>query len=89
MTVWNATELPQKDRFPFWKEVLCQEYVALNSTTEGDAPFFGHVRANLLNSVNITTISSSRQKFIAADRKSAGCPSKCTSSIYRWKATAG
>ncbi|WP_425628008.1 hypothetical protein [Agrobacterium tumefaciens] len=23
MTVWNATELPQKDRFPFWKEVLC------------------------------------------------------------------
>ncbi|NTE88363.1 helix-turn-helix domain-containing protein [Agrobacterium rubi] len=63
MTVWNATELPQKDRFPFWKEVLCQEYVALNSTTEGDAPFFGHVRANLLNSVNITTISSSRQKI--------------------------
>ncbi|WIC88071.1 helix-turn-helix domain-containing protein [Agrobacterium tumefaciens] len=63
MTVWNATELPQKDRFPFWKEVLCQEYVALNSTTEGHAPFFGHVRAKLLNSINVTTISSSRQKI--------------------------
>jgi AraC family transcriptional regulator, positive regulator of tynA and feaB len=63
MTVWNATELPQRDRFPFWKEVLCQEYVALNSTAEGNSPFFGNVQANLLNDVNVTTISSSRQKI--------------------------
>ncbi|MGV1768142.1 helix-turn-helix domain-containing protein [Rhizobium rhizogenes] len=63
MTVWNAGELPQRDRFPYWKEVLCEAYVALNTVLEGDLTFSGRVRANMLDSVNVTTISSTRQKI--------------------------
>lgn len=62
MAIWNAAELPVKDRFPYWKEVLCEAYIALNPTIDADQHFGGSVRANLLGSVNVTTISSTRQK---------------------------
>ncbi|MGR6467679.1 AraC-like ligand-binding domain-containing protein [Rhizobium sp. PAMB 3182] len=63
MASWNASELPERDRFPYWKEVLCEAYIALNPTLEGERPFRGEVRAHLLDSINVTTISSSRQKI--------------------------
>lgn len=62
MASWNASELPERDRFPYWKEVLCEAYIALNPAREGELPFHGEVRAHLLDSINVTTISSSRQK---------------------------
>lgn len=63
MAVWNANEMPERDRFPYWREVLCEAYIALNPILEGEQRFKGEVRANLLDCINVTTISSSRQKI--------------------------
>lgn len=62
MAIWNASELSAKDRFAYWKDVLCEAYIALNPVIETDHHFGGSVRANPLGSVNVTTISSTRQK---------------------------
>lgn len=63
MASWSASELPERDRFPYWREVLCETYVALNPTLESERPFQGEVRAHLLDAINVTTIASGRQKI--------------------------
>jgi len=62
MAFWSANDLPVKDRFPFWKEVLCEAYIALNPVPDAEQGFGGEVKANLIGSTNVTTISSTRQK---------------------------
>ena len=63
MTIWDASEMQERDRFPFWREVLCETYVALNPTIEPDSAFTGRVQANLIDGINVTTIASSWQKI--------------------------
>lgn len=62
MAFWNASEMRERDRFPYWREVLCEAYTALSPTIEGDGSFTGRVNASLIDGINVTTISSCRQK---------------------------
>ncbi|WP_172331896.1 helix-turn-helix domain-containing protein [Mangrovicoccus sp. HB161399] len=63
MPSWNADRLPQKDRFPYWREVLCQNYTSLQPISEQNNGFRGMVRSAPLSELNVTTIASGRQKI--------------------------
>lgn len=63
METWTTNDLPERDQFSYWREVLCEAYIALNpvrpSSTGG---FAGQVTAHPLSAINVTTIASTRQK---------------------------
>lgn len=61
MQTWTTDALPAKEKFSYWREVLCQAYVALDPRPMGEQGFSGRVAAHLLSTINVTTIASSRQ----------------------------
>lgn len=63
MPNWNSEHLPQHDRFPYWREVLCQTYTSLQPISETSEPFRGEVSSARLNDLNVTSIASGRQKI--------------------------
>ena len=64
METWTTANLSEKDQFSYWREVLCEAYVALNPTRPATAGgFVGHVKARPISGVNVTTIASERQKI--------------------------
>lgn len=64
METWTTNDLPEQDQFSYWREVLCEAYIALNPVRPASAgTFAGHVTAHPLSAINVTTISSSRQKI--------------------------
>ena len=64
METWTTTNLSERDQFSYWREVLCEAYIALNPTRPASTGgFVGTVRARPISSVNVTTISSQRQKI--------------------------
>lgn len=64
METWTTNDLPERDQFSYWREVLCEAYIALNPVRPASAgTFAGHVTAHPLSSINVTTISSGRQKI--------------------------
>jgi len=63
MDIWTTTALPERDQFSYWREVLCEAYVALNPTRTSNGVFTGTVKAHPLSSINVTTISSVQQKI--------------------------
>ncbi|MBR0752439.1 helix-turn-helix domain-containing protein [Bradyrhizobium jicamae] len=77
METWTTSDLPEQDQFSYWREVLCQAYIALNpvrpSSTGG---FAGHVTAHPLSSINVTTISSHRQKVYRGRSEISRMPSE-------------
>ncbi|MDP9900757.1 helix-turn-helix domain-containing protein [Variovorax ginsengisoli] len=63
MQTWTTDHLAEKDKFSYWRDVLCQAYVALDPRTADDHNFGGRVSAHLLSTINVTTIASSRQEI--------------------------
>jgi AraC-like DNA-binding protein len=76
METWTTTDLPAKERFSFWREVLCQAYVALDPVAEEPANFVGRVTAHPLSSINVTTIASTRQKIIRGQSEISKMPAE-------------
>jgi len=80
MDCWSTADLPRRDQFSFWKEVLCQNYVALD-TVPADTParqrsFFGEVSAHTLSTINVTTIQSTKQLVLRGRREISRMPSE-------------
>ena len=63
MNVWTTNDLPESEQFSYWREVICQAYIALDTVRLSNGGFSGKVTAHPLSTVNVTTISSSRQKI--------------------------
>lgn len=63
MNVWTTHDLPTLEQFSYWREVICQAYIALDTVRGSGGGFGGHVTAHPLAGVNVTTISSSRQRI--------------------------
>ena len=64
METWTTTNLPERDQFSYWREVLCEAYVALKPVrTVTAGGFIGHVKAQPISGINVTTIASERQKI--------------------------
>lgn len=76
MAYWNSAELPEQDRYGYWQDVLCQNYVALDTVDVDRANFGGQVVAHPLSTINVTTISSVRQRIIRGSREIARMPSE-------------
>lgn len=63
MHTWTTENLSGRDKFGFWRDVLCQTYVALDPRVADERQFVGRVSAHPLSTINVTTISSSRQEI--------------------------
>lgn len=64
MEIWTTNDLPEKDQFSYWREVLCEAHIALNPMRPAsNGGFAGQVTAHPLSTINVTTISSARQKI--------------------------
>jgi AraC-like DNA-binding protein len=64
MQTWDTADLPERDQFSYWREVLCEAYIALNPTRPSSTGgFAGKVMASPISSINVTTIASARQKI--------------------------
>lgn len=63
MGYWNTEQLAAKDQFPFWREVLCQAYTALDPIAAHSNTFKGNVTAHLVSDLNVTVIRSERQQI--------------------------
>ena len=80
MDSWATSNLPSHDQFSFWREVLCQNYVALDpvrpSSVPSAASFFGRVSAHSLSTINVTTIRSIRQTIVRGRSEIARMPAE-------------
>ena len=64
MQSWTTENLAERDQFSYWREVLCEAYVLLNPIRSSSGGFQGHVSAQLVSTVNVTTIESQKQNII-------------------------
>lgn len=63
MENWDIDALPNRDQFSYWREVLCQAYVALDPIAANRDSFKGKVTAHRVGELNVTTIRSVRQQI--------------------------
>ena len=64
MQTWTTENLAERDQFSYWREVLCEAYVLLNPIRSSSGGFRGNVCAQLVSTVNVTTIESQKQNVI-------------------------
>ena len=63
MKEWKTTDLPEQDRFSYWREVLCEAYIALDPISPDMKSFRGGVVAQPLSTINVTRIESTCQEI--------------------------
>jgi AraC family transcriptional regulator, positive regulator of tynA and feaB len=56
MPFWTTAELPADQQFGFWREVLCEAYVALNPVRPRRGGFSGSVSATMVADINVTRL---------------------------------
>jgi AraC family transcriptional activator of tynA and feaB len=77
MEMWTTNDLPERDQFSYWREVLCEAYIALDPVRPSSTGVFaGQVTAHPLSSINVTTISSGRQKVYRGRREISRMPTE-------------
>lgn len=76
MQTWTTADLPSQDRFSYWREVLCQTYVALDPICDVREDFTGSVSACSLAAINVTTIASGRQRIVRGRPEISRMPSE-------------
>jgi AraC family transcriptional activator of tynA and feaB len=75
METWTTTNLSERDQFSYWREVLCEAYIALNPTRPASSGgFVGNVKAKPISSINVTSIASERQKIYRGRREISRMP---------------
>ncbi|MBV9459349.1 MAG: helix-turn-helix domain-containing protein [Bradyrhizobium sp.] len=70
MQVWNTEELPDREQFAYWREVLCEAFVTLRPERPrepGSRRFPSRVTARPLSTINVTTVQSKAHHVIRGD----------------------
>jgi AraC-like DNA-binding protein len=70
MKIWNTEELPDHEQFAYWREVLCEAFVALRPERPREqhaGRFPSRVTAHPLSTVNVTTVQSKAHHVIRGD----------------------
>jgi AraC-like DNA-binding protein len=70
MQVWNTEELPEREQFAYWREVLCEAFVTLRPERpreEHAGGFASRVTAEALSTINVTTVQSKAHHVIRGD----------------------
>jgi hypothetical protein len=61
MKIWNTEELPDREQFAYWREVLCEAFVTLRPERpreQSSDRFPSPVTAHPLSTINVTTVQS-------------------------------
>ena len=66
MPFWTTQDLSTDNQFSFWREVLCEAFIALNPSRKGRGAFFGSVEANMVSDVNVTRLLTEEHRVIRA-----------------------
>lgn len=75
MTVWTTGHLPEREQFAYWREVLCEAFVTLRPEREATAGgISSEVTGRTLSAVNVTTVSSQRQRVYRGPAEMAKAP---------------
>jgi AraC family transcriptional regulator, positive regulator of tynA and feaB len=70
MQIWNTEELPDRDQFAYWREVLCEAFVTLRPERpreQNASRFPSRVTAHSLSTINVTTVQSKAHHVIRGD----------------------
>ena len=70
MKIWNTEDLPDREQFAYWREVLCEAFVTLRPERPRDHNldrFPSRVTAHPLSSINVTTVQSKAHHVIRSD----------------------
>ncbi|WP_063621723.1 helix-turn-helix domain-containing protein [Bradyrhizobium sp. Ec3.3] len=70
MQIWNTEELPDREQFAYWREVLCEAFVTLRpelAERRDLRRFPSRVTAQPLSTINVTTVQSKAHHVIRGD----------------------
>src|SRR5215470_3312177 len=70
MQIWNTEELPDREQFAYWREVLCEAFVTLRPERPREpnsGRFPSRVTARPLSTINVTTVQSRAHHVIRGD----------------------
>lgn len=61
MRVWTTLDRPLAEQFPYWREVLCEAFTALNPVAEVSGVFGSTVASKEVGEITISDVASCRQ----------------------------
>jgi AraC family transcriptional activator of tynA and feaB len=64
MPEWNTQDHKVGEQFGFWREVLCEAFIALNSTREFSGGFQANVVANRVADVNVCRLVTDEHNIL-------------------------
>ncbi|TDU31694.1 helix-turn-helix protein [Panacagrimonas perspica] len=61
MKTWTTTDRPKAEQYPYWREVLCEAFTALNPIAEATESFASTVHQKSLLGISVTDVESKAQ----------------------------
>jgi len=77
MPQWDTAEYKESEQFGYWREVLCEAFVALNSERDSGGGFQGHVVANRVDSINVCRLMTDEHYILRTRREISRMPKDC------------
>ncbi len=77
MPEWNTQDHNVREQFGFWREVLCEAFIALNSTREFGGGFRAHVVANRVADVNVCRLVTDEHNIFRTRHEISRMPRDC------------
>ena len=77
MPQWNTEDYGAAEQFGFWREVLCEAFIALNSTREFAGGFRAHVVANRVDDMNVCRLLTDEHNILRTRHEISRMPRDC------------
>jgi AraC-like DNA-binding protein len=77
MPQWNTEDYEGAEQFSFWREVLCEAFIALDSTRAFSGGFKARVVANRLDGVNVCRLITDEHDILRTRREISRMPRDC------------
>lgn len=71
---WSTRAVPERERFAYWREVVCAAFLDLRPERRGDEAFAGSVRSTTLGPMGISAIASRAQRVLRSEREIDASP---------------
>jgi AraC-like DNA-binding protein len=76
MQLWSTEQIKPKEKFNYWREVLCQTYTALDPVVNDTTHFTGVVSSGKLAEIDVTSISSQAQSIYRGEKEISRMPNE-------------
>jgi AraC family transcriptional activator of tynA and feaB len=77
MPQWNTEDYKAAEQFGFWREVLCEAFIALNSTRELAGGFRAQVTANRVDDINVCRLVTDEHNILRTHHEISKMPRDC------------